>query len=100
MLPLHSSVGGAAGRNACGTCQNDSLRPSPAGGGTFHRRKAPKAKGKCYRHLPGPTMVPVALDDLFPFDDDRRGVIARRTHLHHLLSHPAKDIADGLLPAA
>jgi len=42
--------------------------------------KAPKAKGTCYGDLPGTTMVAPAGNDLLPFDDNWRGVFARRAH--------------------
>jgi len=42
--------------------------------------KAPKAKGTCYSNLPGTTMMAPAGDDLFPFDDNWRGVFTRRAH--------------------
>lgn len=45
--------------------------------------KRPPTKGLTNGDLPGPAVVPVAGDDLLPFDDDRRG-IRLPAHAHHL----------------
>jgi hypothetical protein len=42
--------------------------------------------------------MPTATDDLFPFDDDQRGVFALRTHLTTFSTHPALGLSQGVLP--
>lgn len=45
-------------------------------------------------------MMGAALDDLFPSDDDRRGVVTRRSHIHHHFTTRNRasmaDVSDGL----
>jgi hypothetical protein len=64
--------------------QKDFLSRLSMGAGCNLAQKRRWLKEDAHCHLPGAAMMAIGLDDLFPFDDDWRGIAALRTHSHHL----------------